>query len=492
MACLPNEILSSVFSHLQPGMTEADDRKSSSELWNDQNSYPRSLSLNKARRNYATLANISLASKAFRSLAQPILYGTLIVDDFNASLPLLKSLCRHPNLGELVDELHLHLRGELDHSETNQLQPWFAMVSPRLGLRPLAMDRLICDDLGDVMNRNCRDAVMTFWLALTPNIKRLSMSIPSHPAPNLLPLLIWKAVESPDPISSAPGSKPRFSQLQEVYLQPGDYDSETGNVFNVYDGTLVALLRIPSLQKFHGYCICMPWVRWMTATSASLVTRRYNVRHIELDRTFVQGHRLDLLFSNCPKLQSLRLNLYISRSPSFTCDELGNQLREHGQELESLELSFYVLHHTRGAPTTHRALDHQDDLGGMIGNLRNLQRLRNLSISLHALIGLRGTGLEASASAIGSTTNLADILPDTLERLELTDVFLDTLRLGEQLCNVAVCARLLNLRSIILPSFPDVSHFIREISHVGLVVETGPKVIVGITKSGYSDQIQPK
>lgn len=464
--------------------------KSSSDLWDDRKSYPQSLSWDKARENYATLANLSCSSKAFHSIVEPILYGTLIVDDFDASLPLLKSLCRQPRLGDHVQEFHLHLRRDLNHNETNELQPLFAMAFFHMALWPLRLEHLICDDLSDATNKNCLDAVLTFWLALTPNIKTLSLSIPSLPALQLLPLLIWKAVEHTDPISSAPGSRSRFSCLEEVYVQPVENDNEYANALNVYDRTLVALLRIPTLQRFHSYCMHLPWKRWSDAVSTNTPTRRYNVRHIEAERTFAPGELFDLLFYNCPELQTLRLNMYLPGRPSFDCNEMGKHLRAWGQTLESFELTFYHLSHVRGAVTKRSALDGLDDVGGPLGNLRSLRRLKRLSVSLHALFEVGDVQDQRILAR-----DFADTMPDSLETLELVDIWMNPGHLELLIYGLINCARLSSFHAIIFDEWPDYLNFEEDsskIRNLGWEVNLNELWVNSITKNNPEGRSQAK
>ena len=71
------------------------------------------------------LHNISLVSKRFRAAIEPLLYHTLVVDQWVSWTLLLRTLCETPRYCRFIRELHFYLPYEIKLDQPLSMQRYF-------------------------------------------------------------------------------------------------------------------------------------------------------------------------------------------------------------------------------------------------------------------------------------------------------------------------------------------------------------------------------
>ncbi|KAM5354319.1 hypothetical protein ACJ41O_000968 [Fusarium nematophilum] len=359
---LPNEVLSLVFSFLQ---LNADYQDNISMQFQHQDHHERT-----------ALYHVCLVSRRFHALAQPVLYRTLIVDRSTRNLALIRTLSKAPRLGRMAAELHL-LMEHLYDTPGDLLHPLFATARSHLGLTPETGDGIL-DGLASAKLTVSEDAATAFWLALVPNVKKLSLFVPRKP--RLVSVLFQDAVYSSGRESS---SERPFGSLSEIRLQPTVQPRTDEIAANFSIGTFESMFELPSiksLRTFHA-----SWLRFDSVWDFLTPGVGCSLQSIRLESTSIGVLALRSLLASCENLRDLQADIGIHPEPNLSCDDLGAALRARGRNLGSLSLRFFYEANHVGAAEVEQLLL------GRIGSLQPLTSLKFLSVPLHVLIGLDET-----------------------------------------------------------------------------------------------------
>jgi len=188
---------------------------------------------------------------------------------------------------------------------------------------------------------------------------------------------------------------------------------------------LDTILRLPVIQTLSTDMLDLSSLHHLTSNhKLDLLTLADSVhsslRRINLERSIIQPKLLAFLLNACPRLQSISV---ISETLNEDCEpnefqheyeDLGNVLRQFGTRLTSLQMAYrqpkacevhiaeYIVYYSYSKT---------------LGNLATLTALRTLSVQVRSLFG-----------RYWEHVHLADILPASLERLELADFDENVLR----------------------------------------------------------------
>ncbi|KAF4978065.1 hypothetical protein FDECE_18271 [Fusarium decemcellulare] len=421
---LPPEVWSLILEWL--GLTE--DFTFSQRLCND--TYSHRPLIRGEREAYTTLNSLSRASRRLHALSTPELYRTLIVDDYSDPLHLLTTLSQSPYLRGLVKELHLHLditeqpRFEKINRQRKKL---FIAASPGLELPPETQGG-IARGLGSKIIDNAEDATLAFWLALMPNLRALSLSVPRTP-------FLTAGLFSKRNFGK------RFPLLEEMRMEPGN----RGDYRNpqVAIGFFEDVFSLPSIKTLRFHHVL--WKKPITWEDYLLPDISCKIENLQLVAVDINYAALDTLLSRCHNLCVLNCDLLVS-AQGFDCGRLGDILRAHGETLEVLDLQFRT-----EIPGVKEV---EELVFGRIGSLRSLPRLAELIGPLHALVGFDETKIGSKREFFDPLgplprsekpcLRLADVLPDSLETMQFT-VLLPGKDWEDELRRVTECKRLSKL-----------------------------------------------
>ncbi|KAM5341576.1 hypothetical protein ACJ41O_014607 [Fusarium nematophilum] len=444
-AAFPNEILLHVFSHLQrPPPFEPQyhpvPHSHPEPGWID----PEQDFDDPLFKTSTALTRICRASKLFRDLAQPLLYESLIVRHLGTAEPLLVTLCTYPHLAQMVKQLDLHLEPDV-RPPAQRLQELWAKAGPHQGI-PSELVEAISFGLGHDYDQLFHDAAITFWLALVPNLTTLTISAPENP--RCLPQLIADQLMTPGR---------HFSSLQDVTLWPPYEDAR------MTIGTMEAIFKIPSLEYFAAWCV--DWTGPDGFTDFFLPPSASGLACIRIGCAKVQPICTRSLLSTCGNLSELSLNIDLVR-PDLDAYDLGDMLRAHGQNLESITVSFTVsmVDHFGVAMVGGTDVPCEDYLASKIGSLKGLTRLKSLILGLDWDLGSPPEEERTDEDEPRQRLPLLEILPSGLESMLLEWKFRDEDALGEDLCGLAESKAFPHLRCVRVKGGPKLP---REIGHLG-------------------------
>ncbi|KAM5378083.1 hypothetical protein ACJZ2D_004541 [Fusarium nematophilum] len=305
------------------------------------------------RQQYATLRNLTLVSKRVNAIAQPFLYETLVIDEDALPPSLVDILSRVQRLRSLVK--HLHMEGLYLGVSGSFLQNLLCLGFPEDQMSPRIND----DIKSGLVSRDAdiyEDSLTALWLALTPNVQRISISMPR--SPYLVPEIFADALTN--------GTKP-FQFLEEVCLTTEAPSEGPRRCFHISD--FKSLFQLPSFKSLRACCVC--WTE-KDGKDFLLPELACNLRHLTLFRSVVSVQSIQNILSCCKDLRTLHLDLRVDPDHTFSCEELGHVLRSHGQRLETLGLSLCVCSQSRINNT---------NIIGEIGSLESLKHLRHVAVS---------------------------------------------------------------------------------------------------------------
>ncbi|KAF5026314.1 hypothetical protein F66182_1606 [Fusarium sp. NRRL 66182] len=387
---------------------------------------------------YANLARVARTSKLFQTFAEPILYRTLLLTEFEDPgriHRMVEALIHSPYRRDLVKVLFLCPRADSELSRDWALS--FGAAFSSLGL-PSPIPQGIAINFS--IQRDCyEDAINAFCLALTPKLRRLYIRVSQ--CQFLVPAVLQSSLEN---------NQSRFHALKELWLLPeppmGLYATLT------WVQNFDYIFGLPSLTSLHAIRFGWCGFQWMIRPTNHSITR------IHLEGADVSLVELESLFLQCRGLRDLYLDIMIdddaslSGQSSFSCDELGNIFRSC-TNLESLMLSF--------RPTSKSDNDKiAGKLSSRIGNLQDLKSLRSLSMKLHVFSGFADTKIsdlppnyEPIQKSDRGPLRLTEILPDSLERLLLQPqrIGLDEDDMFLEVRDVLTCKRLSHICCVQVP-----------------------------------------
>ncbi|UPK96551.1 hypothetical protein LCI18_007486 [Fusarium solani-melongenae] len=373
-------------------------------------------------RRYRDLSNICKASKQLKAVAQPLLYRFLLTFPYHRGVDkVLGSMSNNPQLGELVEDFDLRytldtLRWDSRHGE------WFRQARPCLKLPPELADQ-IESVLSEVLNHytmEARDALTAFWLALMPNLKKLSLSMMDET--ELTCALLKHAVESTEKTSI--GTRP-LSSLQDLSFTQAPYKKEKP----IYIAAIESLFKLPSLKTLRTSNV--HWTQPDNGEAFVLPTTTCSLEHLDSRSSKMPIETVKSVLMACKELRTLKLGIRLESSPGVfpVSYDLGKILRDHGQNIERVSLSFYFTSSSRG---NGEWLTGEEYLARKIGDLRCLSKLKHFGLNLpdfgeHAYQWRRPNG------PLPPLMNLTEMLPRSLESLVLRCGFCDKQALVENL-----------------------------------------------------------
>ncbi|KAH7000976.1 hypothetical protein EDB80DRAFT_894734 [Ilyonectria destructans] len=393
MENLPNEILLSVFNIFKIDAAASD----GGSMLGSPSDTPYT---KEVRQKAASLCSLARVSRRFHEIADPILYDTLIIDRQRA-WSLLKSMSRTRRLGKLVNTLHLH-RLELEVSE-HWVRKLFLSVATHLGLSTTTQYN-ISEGINGQHVTEVQDAVASFWLALTPNIKAAVFNLPR--GPKLISAMFSDAAWE----YSALSPERPFPFLEDVRLKMGYVTRTPAHRFHM--AAFEDIFQIPTIRSLDVYNLS--WTRSVSTGPETFImpTVSCSIQHLRIEKAEASLDAIENILSRCTLLRTLRLTLGAIPSALLSCNRLGDILRTHGGNLEGLHIGFFDSGGDIGAqPHWLRS--------GRIGSLQTLRRLKFLSTSpilLTTKCNPVGDGTEHDDLPL----TLAEVLPDSIEILHFT------------------------------------------------------------------------
>lgn len=413
---LPNEILQHIFSFLQPTLR----RKGHGYAFD--NVVP--LDLEEASARQLTLLHILLTSKLFQKLALPFLYHTLPI----TSGKLLATLAQSADLAKLVKAIDLSTTGCVDASS---LRNALDAARSRLSLSATFEQHLqhAIDGVGSNLTNTGAEAVL--YLILLKNLETLEYR--GNIGTNAIVTEFFGGATAAAVAAAHEGEGTQVPRLSELRLRHWDGRNTTPIAE-------VQQLLVGSIEKLHGCGINWEVSPLNGAGRPSFMAAQLNLKHIEKVDVAINGYGLDDMLRRCPDLRTLRIVWgNPSRMPTFPLDfgTMGAALRRHARGLEKLTLDCLVdLSYTQG---------HSE---GIIGSLRELTSLVSLVVAQDVLVG---------EEEEGESFRLDQVLPDSLQTLQLLTCQDDEEDLDEQITSFIQGGRLANLRRIQMKRHEDFS-----------------------------------
>ncbi|RSM08699.1 hypothetical protein CDV31_008041 [Fusarium ambrosium] len=390
---------------------------------------------------YRDLSNICKASKQLRAVAQPLLYRFLLTFPYHRGVDkVLGSMSNNPQLGELVEDFDLRytldtLRWDSRHGE------WFEQALPCLKLPPELADEIesvLCTVLNHY-TMEARDALTAFWLSLMPNLKKLSLLMMDET--ELTSALLKHAADSTDKTSI--GTRP-FSSLHEVNFSQAPYKKEKP----IYITAIDSLFKLPSLKVLRTSSV--HWTQPDNGEAFVLPTIACSLEHLESKSSTMRPETVKSILIACKELRTLKLDIGLPSSPSFfpVSYDVGEILREHGQGLQRIGLSF----HFTATKNIGEWLTGEEYVARKIGDIRSLSNLKHFRLSLPGF----EEGMYRRRRPNGPfppLMNLVEMLPRSLETLILRCGFCNKAALVQNLYSLLAAKETFpNLRCIMVSS----------------------------------------
>ncbi|KAM6532737.1 hypothetical protein FALCPG4_005789 [Fusarium falciforme] len=391
---------------------------------------------------YRDLSNICKASKQLKAVAQPLLYRFLLTFPYHRGVDkTLGSMSNNPQLGELVEDFDLRytldtLRWDSRHGE------WFGKARPYLKLPPELADEIesvLCTVLNHY-TMEARDALTAFWLSLMPNLKKLSLSMMDET--ELTSALLKHAVESTEKTSI--GTRP-LSSLQEVSFTQAPYKNEQ----SIYITAIESLFKLPSLKTLRTSNV--HWIQPDNGEAFVLPTTTCSLEHLDSRSSKMPPETVKSVLMGCKELRTLKLGIGLESSPNVfpVSYDLGKILRDHGQNLERVSLSF---HFTSTDRENGEWLTGEEYMTRKIGDLRCLSKLKHFGLNLPAF-GEHMYQWRRPNGPFPPLMDLAEMLPRSLESLVLRCGFCDKQALVENLNSLFAAKEMFpNLWCVVLSS----------------------------------------
>lgn len=456
MMHLPNEIVFAIFDHLRISLPGYEG------TWNLP-PFPEEL---------AALARLCRTSKQLRELVEPILYGTIPYSNATNRQLLLRTLIERPHLRALVRSIQLY-ETEIPPSE---LLPLLEAARPSLDVSDDLAEQLLTDlrvgqskwhsedeyepdedDRDSLGYYRTRHVEIHFALLLLPRLDVLELASWW----DLGPLMFEMLGRPTGSATGEPGKAPLLTCLRELRIRSELQEERKGLI----PAGLLTLPNIQSLQAQKAY--------WDFHDIERRCPGGYlNVRKLDLVDSICNGPALADMLSRCPSLRDLRIEWGLSNDEwedELDFRSIGDALRRHGQALEVLELDCREAY--------PYAYEYDEDELGHIGSLRELGRLKKLTLPLDMLIGRQDDDDDDDTEAW--TFQLGETLPASLEQLHFLSCENDKQQLDDHLFNMIVPGdnQLSGLREVIMEERE--TGFGRQISDFGWVVRmTDDKIVL--------------
>lgn len=421
---LPPEILVHIFSYFKYSLPR----------------WPHAFTADPVPQHAETLSSICQASRHFKTLAQPLLFHSVIIHGKSKSLDtLIDVLSDDPHLGKLVKELDCTIRSN-NLPSTSETHSQFTRVRPHLEIPDEIADG-ISQGLFSEDKDTIHDATVAFWLALMPNLAMLEIALPRYP--RLVLSLVQNTLAVTD-TSLTRDQSACLSSLAHLEAIPGwshDGTSPDSNLLRF--GTFESFLKLPCLKTFF-----IQTATWKQRES----DKDYLMQDCRLERLCtaqleIRPSGIRNLLSTCSNLRSLSLGIDPIPDLDSRDYNMGDMLRSYGKNLEFLELRV----HGRwpGESLTEEAY-----VAHRIGNLQTLSRLKHLE-----LIFWFTNDDKRKDTRYPTRLNLAENLPSSTEVFRAYLPFREENKkgLGEELCILAETERFSGLREVYVataPKFP--------------------------------------
>lgn len=411
---------------------------------------------------YRDLSNICKASKQLKAVAQPLLYRFLLTFPYHKGVDkVLGSMSNNPQLGELVEEFDLRytldtLRWDSRYGE------WFGQAHPHLKLPIELADQIeavLCTPLNHY-TMEARDALTAFWLSLMPNLKKLRLDMMDET--ELTSALLKHAVESTE--KTLIGTRP-LSSLQEVSFIQAPYKKEKF----IYITAIESLFKLPSLRTLRTSGV--HWTQPDSGEAFVLPTTTCSLEHLDSRSSKMPPETVKSILMTCKELRILKLGIGLESSPCVfpISYDLGEILRDHGQNLERVSLSF---HFTSTERENGEWLTGEEFMAQRIGDLRCLSKLKHFGLSLPAFLGNMYQWRRPNGP-LPPLMDLAEMLPRSLETLVLRCGVCAKQALVENFNRLFAAREMFpNLRCVILSSEVKLE---RDLTDIGWVCKTAER-----------------
>lgn len=388
------------------------------------------------------LRNLCLVSRHFCCMAQPLLYETYAQGDSRPFVPSLdhkagrlaaqyhlRTLIERPDLAARVFYITLEF---LVHDQVSAAPQTAVQGTPPKSLATSFQHAASCIDTEKILHswnlalcRGSEDAEIALLLALTPNLKSLTIRISSLSAYKSLSESCTGSFirEATLPCSYPRGGVHTFKSLTDFTLEQLNSRAEQAVNTNYSslegDDFLGNILKLPSLQRFCSIRMRGPHdVNRLSTLVGSPGSSKVN--QIQLTGIGISSEGLKTLLGCSQRLNTFILSVsrFKGLNPFVSWPSVSEALEQHRNSLQDLSLDFKNCQQDRALSM---------DQGAPIGSLVALSALHNLTLSQEALCGIPCRQLNAK-----------DILPGSLRRLVLTEYsnrilgFLESL-----LCNLA-------------------------------------------------------
>ncbi|KAF4448120.1 hypothetical protein F53441_8436 [Fusarium austroafricanum] len=348
-----------------------------------------------------TLRSLCLVSRRIGNLAREALYRNIAIGDGirgpEQSLLLTQTLASNPKLGlatraiNIYDTMWVHYMYENPEPRMKQL-----FESLRL---PCHLKDLLEADR--ITSGGCYSHFLpVIILALVPNVRFVQLVIPPGEHKALLWMLGGECIESQDKDKAKAGLSSRrlaanyLVNLEEVRLTERDFHLPGASAVRIVD----SLLSHPNIKKLRlGK---FNFTGWMIENGV-FPGHQSNLRELYFGRGFVEHRYLRHILSRCRDLRILEFkHVTYCQAPYELSPEpglltFGDTLGDYAQNLVSLRLNGVCDYPTCAKKCT-------------IGSLRQLKRLRHLTVHKSLLVGTGENRLPLAAA-----------LPLSLETLEL-------------------------------------------------------------------------
>ena len=360
-----------------------------------------------------TMLSISLASSSLHDAVKPYLYRTVSNPDALLLRTLLDSSIAHMVQSLCVEDGTTTETDEYKPVDPNYaallyLSMWSAMS--RKGLS----DKLKVD-IHRGIREGLRDALYAFLLILCPKVRLWYVGGLVNGFRNTL---VARTVQEMLALGSG------LQQVETVGLFRSEEEEE--EVFDLAEAQMI--LSLPNVRKVIGRGVGMPKRSehaWRMRKCPKM--RELGFKHSAVN---VQGfHALLCAYENLETLSMICAGPEDGIYDSSVYGAVGNTLRQYGTKLVNLEL--FLHQREEGAAT--RA----------IGSLAELTSLRKLTLSYQALFG--GASEQHNRRP---ATWLQQVLPVSLERLDMSDSPDEPERLNEQLKALISDGRYTALRTV--------------------------------------------
>lgn len=365
MVHLPEEILERICSHLRTDAEKHVERKT----------------------KLATLLNVSLASKTFNRIARPEIYHTIdLINHIERLRPLLSIILSQPKLDALVREIHVgnretHRREDVSYHVEPKLEVPVERLPPSQRLREGLLQRL---------KEGFEDAELAVLLSLCYKLEVLHFYTPFEDTLVSRVMAEGLAV-APSSLLDEDDKRP-FRHIRDVHVEHCDTEYASG-----FD-ELIPLLKLPALHTLRG------WALQVDEGMQSAARLTSTVKRILLEDSLVDAEGLEGLLPVCPALEVL--SIHWGSATVGDCemdfDRMAAAINRHGSRLRTLILR----------PEEAEG----DERRSSLGSLKSLRELRVLEIWGPVLFGYFGEDDRPPS------THLVDILPCTLNTLEITPV----------------------------------------------------------------------